>query len=113
MKIKMTILVLLSLAATAMGGDAAMKRQLVGTWTAASDGGTIILTPDGRLLSGDTVQEANQDSHPERWDVRGRNFIEIRPSPESDRDYTIISLTKHKCVIQENAHGRNIAIWTR
>jgi hypothetical protein len=37
--------------------------------------------------------------------MRRGNFIEIRPSPETERDYIIISLTKHKCVIQENHHG--------
>ena len=29
------------------------------------------------------------------------------------RDYTIISLTKHKFVLQDNAGGRHIGIWTK
>jgi hypothetical protein len=96
-------------AGSAMRGDAEMKQQLVGTWTASSDGGTIVLTSDGRFISSD-----GESSYPEeKWDVRRGNFIEIRPFPESERNYTIISFTKHKCVIQENGHGRDIATWTR
>jgi hypothetical protein len=105
MKIRLTILALLSLAATAMAGDAEMKRQLIGTWTASSDDEAFVLTSDGRFItSGGTEQQ---------WDVRGGNFIEIRPSPESERNYTIRSLTKHKCVIQENGHDDGIGIWTK
>jgi hypothetical protein len=102
---KVTILTLLSLAAIAMAGDAEMKQQLVGTWTPSSDDEAFELTSDGRFItSGGTEQQ---------WDVRGGNFIEIRPSPESERNYTIISLTKHKCVIQENGHDDGIGIWTK
>jgi hypothetical protein len=35
----------------------------------------------------------------ERWDVKDGNFLEIKTG--STRDYTIISLTKHKFVIQD------------
>jgi hypothetical protein len=105
MKIKLTILALLSLAATAMAGDAEMKRQLIGTWTASSDDEVFVLTSDGRFIISDGTEQ--------QWDVRGGNFIEIRPSPESERNYTIRSLTKHKCVIQENGHDDGIGIWTK
>jgi hypothetical protein len=49
MKIKMTILALLSLAATAMAGDAEMKQQPVGTWKAYDE--TIVLKSDGTRIA--------------------------------------------------------------
>jgi hypothetical protein len=110
MKIKMTILALLSLAATAMAGDAEMKQQLVGTWKAYDE--TIVLKSDGtRITSG--TDSSGRFSVREKWDVRGGNYIEIRTPPEGDRDYTIISLTKHKFVLRDNAHGRHTGTWTR
>jgi hypothetical protein len=110
MKIKMTILALLSLAATAMAGDAEMKQKLVGTWKAYDE--TIVLKSDGtRITSG--TDSSGRFSVKEKWDVRGGNYIEIRTPPEGDRDYTIISLTKHKFVLQDNAHGRHTGTWTR
>ena len=96
MKIKMTILALLSLAATAMAGDAEMKQQLVGTWKAYDE--TIVLKSDGTRITSGTDSSGKKFSVQEKWDVRGGNYIEIRTPPEGDRDYTIISLTKHQFV---------------
>ena len=92
--------------------DADLKRLLIGTWTAEPTPAfmeeppveTLTFTCDGRWLPG----------YPEeRWDIREGKLIEIRPYPESERNYTIISLTRHKCVIQENGHGNHFAVWTR
>jgi hypothetical protein len=111
MKINMTILALLSLAATAMAGDAEMKQQLVGTWDAYGE--TIVLKSDGTRITSGTDSSGEKFAVQERWDVRGGNYIEIRTPPEGNRDYTIISLTKHKFVLQDNAHGRHTGVWSR
>jgi hypothetical protein len=101
---KRMLLTLLALASVAMADDAKMKRQLVGTWDFGN--GTITkFTSDGT--------EWYTDGSYQGWDVREGKFIEIRPEPESERNYTIISLTKHKCVIRENGHGDHFGIWTR
>jgi hypothetical protein len=88
MKLKTTILALLSLVATTLAGDAEMKQQLVGTWKA--DGGmTIVLKSDGsRIMSGNDFPSGKPFSISGKWDVKDGNFIEIRTPPEGDRDYT-------------------------
>jgi hypothetical protein len=53
MKLKLTILALLSLITAVIAGDAEMKQQLVGTWKDADTRTTIVLKSDGtRLVSG-------------------------------------------------------------
>jgi hypothetical protein len=101
---KKLLLILMVLASTAMAGDAKIKALLIGTWE-NDDGGTMTFTSDGKWQFDDDSEE--------RWDVRSGKLIEIRPAPESERYYTIISLTKHRCVIQEDNHGRGRGIWTR
>jgi hypothetical protein len=95
---------------TADADDAAIKKRLVGTWKAYDE--TIVLKSDGtRITSG--TGSSGRFSVQEKWDVTGGNYIEIRTPPEGDRDYTIVSLTKDKFVLRDNAHGRHTGIWTR
>ena len=95
---------------TAHADDATIKKRLVGTWKAYDE--TIVLKSDGtRITSG--TDSSGRFSVREKWDVRGGNYIEVRTPPEADRDYTIISLTKDKFVLQDNAHGRHTGTWTR
>jgi hypothetical protein len=104
--------------------DADLKRLLIGTWTAGVEPefmdeppprATLTFTSDGRWLDGNSGDEEA------RWDIREGKLIaimpsvltEFGPSPEKELNYTIITLTRHKCVIQENGHGNHFATWTR
>ncbi len=99
---------LMTLASVAMADDAKMKALLVGTWTPGNRI-TYTFTSDGRFLVADPSQP-NWDPllNLWGWDIRDGNLIIKRPLPETDRDYTILSLTKHKCVIQQNGYDNNI-----
>jgi hypothetical protein len=87
---------------SAKADDAAMKKLLVGSWNASNT--TVVLKEDGTMLSSYPT--------PEKWDVRGGVFLEIR-NPDSTREYKVVSLTKEKFVIQDMAHGHNTGTWTR
>jgi hypothetical protein len=98
--------------------DADLKRLLIGTWTAGvapafmeepPPPALITFTSDGRwLVDGDSEKDPGV-----RWDIRDGKLIEIRPYPRGELNYTIITLTRHKCVIQENGHGNHFATWIR
>jgi hypothetical protein len=114
MKLKLTILALLSLITAVIAGDAEMKQQLVGTWKDADTRTTIVLKSDGtRLVSGNDFSSGKPFFISGKWDVKDGDFVEVRPSPEVDRTYTIISITQHKFVLRDNGHGRHTGTWTR
>jgi hypothetical protein len=113
MKLKTTMLALFSLLATSLAGDAEMKQQLVGTWNMGG-GETAVLNSDGtRVYQGHDFPSGKPFRLTGRWDVKNNNFIEIRNPPEVDRDYTIISITKHEFKLKDNAHGRHTGNWIR
>ena len=102
--------------ATTLAGDAEMKQLLVGTWKESFPYGvtTIVLKSDGsRIDNGHDYPSGKPYSISGKWDVKDGNFIQIRNYPEGDRYYTIISLTQHKFVLKDNAHGRHTGTWTR
>jgi hypothetical protein len=89
-------------AGSAQASDAKMKQQLVGSWRNDDRNITFTFTTDGKWLI---------DGEPwERWDVRSGKLIEIRPGPESERNYTILLLTANDCIIRENGHGDHTGI---
>jgi Family of unknown function (DUF5640) len=93
------LLILMVLASAAMADDAKMKALLVGTWKDACDGKTTyVFHSDGKwLMSAD-------DTDPEyRWDIKGDQFIEMRP-PNWEHSFTILLLTRHQFLAQANSH---------
>jgi hypothetical protein len=55
----------------------------------------------------DGVMKATFWNGPQKWDVRDGKFHDHRDS------FKILSLTKNKFVIQDEAHGHHTGTWTR
>jgi hypothetical protein len=109
--ILITFLATLSLlpASTTAADDAAIRKQLVGSWT-PDDGELMVLNEDGfETISG------LRTSH--RWDVRDGMFHEFGDKdgvlPKWESFSKIISLSKTKLIIQDMYHGRHRGTWTR
>jgi hypothetical protein len=108
-----------SLSASVAANDAAIKKQLVGSWK-GPDGQTIILKEDGVITDSD-----NEPGSKERWDMKDNlghhrrgvlhTFFEDGETGETTRNnfFKIISLSETKLVIQDLYHGRGTGTWTR
>src|SRR2546428_8809580 len=113
MKTKLTTILLTFLAAvsllpaSALADDAAIKKQLVGSWK-GPDGQTIVVKEDGVMTSSD-------DPTPEKWEVRKGVFHTFREDKDGgktgDNFFKIISLTKTEFVIQDKYHGQHTGTW--
>jgi hypothetical protein len=119
--ILMIFLAILSLLpASVSADDAAIKKQLVGTWKGPDDQ-TIILKEDGVMTSSDNYPGSKQ-----RWDMQDdtghhrqgvlHTFFEATAETGTTTGHNffkIISLSKTKLVIQDMYHGRHTGTWTR
>jgi hypothetical protein len=85
--------------AKGLGDDAAIKRQLVGTWS--YEGRLIVLNADGSM---------NNDF--KTWDVQNGKYIETKKSGATD-PCTILKLTKTSFTIREDYRSRGTGTWTR
>ncbi len=89
--------------------DAAIKKQLVGSWKGPDDQ-TIVVKEDGVMTSSD-------DPTPEKWEVRKGVFHTFREDKDGGKTgenfFKIISLTKTEFVIQDKYHGQHTGTWTR
>lgn len=94
-----TIFLLTVLAANAVADDAATKRQLVGRWE--NQGFIIVLKSDG--TTGDTIRT---------WDVQDGKLVFTKKSGKTE-EATILKVTKTQFKIKDDAHDRDITIWTR
>jgi hypothetical protein len=99
MKTVLKTLLLLTLVTSALADDAAIKKQLVGTWK--YDGQIIVLNADGSMNN--TIKT---------WDVRNGKYIETK---KSGATYTlsILKLTKTSVTLRSEDHSRGIGTWTR
>jgi hypothetical protein len=90
----------------AFGNDAAIRKQLVGSWT-PDDGELTVLKEDGfETISGVPTRY--------QWDVRDGMFhVWSEGNLKWETFYKIISLSKTKFVIQDMYHGRHTGIWIR
>jgi hypothetical protein len=97
--------------ALAHADDAAIKKQLVGSWKGPDDQ-TIVLTEKGVMTSSDNPIS-------ERWDVRNGVFhtwyeaTALTRTTTGENFFKIISLSKTKFVIQDMYHGRHTGTWTK
>ena len=106
----MTFLATLSLLpAAAPADDAAIKKQLVGSWK-GPDGQTIVVKEDGVMTSSDNPV-------PEKWDVLDGVFHTFSEGQDGGKTgenfFKIISLTKTTFVIQDKYHGQHTGTWAR
>jgi hypothetical protein len=112
---KKTILLLTALASlvianVAQAGDVELKQQLVGTWHLGND--TFTLNSSGISVSSGLNSDGTTYSFPIKCDVKNGMFIETI-GDESPKELKILSLTKHKCVVQDMWHGHHIGEGTR
>ena len=117
----MTLLATLSLLpASVAADDAAIKKQLVGSWK-GPDGQTIILKEDGVMTDSD-----NDPGSKERWDMQDdtghhrhgvlHTYFEATTETGTTTGHNffkIISLSETKLVIQDLYHGHHTGTWTR
>jgi len=108
--ILVTFLATLSLLSAAVpADDAAIQKQLVGSWK-GPDGQTIVVKADRVMTSSD-------DPTPEKWDVSKGVFHTFREDKDGGKTgenfFKIISLTKTELVIQDKYHGQHTGTWTR
>ncbi len=90
--------------------DAAIRKQLVGTWK-GPDGQTIVVKENG------VMTDSDDPGGSQRWEIKDAAFHTWRVEKNSQRCcenfFKIISLTKAKLVIQDMYHGRHTGTWTR
>ena len=108
----MTFLVTLSLLpASVAANDAAVKKQLVGSWR-GPDNQPIVLKENG-------VMDTNCEdcTVTQKWEVRNGVFhtwFEDKDNGTTgNNEFRIISLSKTKFVIQDMYHGQHTGTWTR
>jgi hypothetical protein len=115
----MTFLVSLSLLpASAVADDAAIKKQLVGSWKTPD--GTIVLKENGVII------DPNNPGSMQRWDMNDdlghhrlgvlHTFFEATAETDTTTGHNffkIISLSETKLVIQDLYHGHHTGIWIR
>jgi hypothetical protein len=112
----MTFLATLSLlpTSTAAADDAAIKKQLVGSWK-GPDNQPIVLKANGVFDN-----HCGECTQTQRWDVHNGVFRTWfgntgygGPDSTGNNEFKILSLSKTKFVIQDMYHGRHTGSWTR
>jgi hypothetical protein len=109
--ILITFLATLSLLpASVAADDAAIKKQLVGSWK-GPDNQPIVLQENGIMAN------CKDCTATQRWEVRNGVFhiwFEDKDNGTTgNNEFRIISLTKTEFVIQDMYHGRHTGTWTR
>ena len=99
--------------------DAAIKKQLVGSWKGPDDW-TFVLKEDGVMVTTENPPrrpEVPLDYMTERWDVRDGEFHTFYEDKDGqavkNNFFKILSLTETKFVIQHKYHGQHTGTWTR
>lgn len=106
MKRSLITLLTLALITSAFADDAAIKKQLVGNWSAPNN--ILIFNSNGIMPP---EQNSKGVAITVSWDVRNGKFIETR-SDEGACEYKLTFLSKDKMVLQ-SANGRENGTWTR
>ena len=97
MRARLVILAIVAMSVTALADDAALRKAIIGTWR----NGDFVVTYNADGSMHDAVPAET------KWSVRNGVLYDNRNS------FKILSVSKTKLVIQDEAHGRHTGTLTR
>ena len=103
-----TLTLILALATVTLADDATIKKRFVGFWK-SPEGDVWHLTEDGIMLS------SHDPAIQWIWTVADGVFrcSSKGPRGSTDLSFKIVSVTKSKFVLKDQAHGKQTRTWTR